>query len=139
MTYPGQCHCGSIGYAYETSRHPSTWSVRACQCTFCRAHGALTTSDPGGSVAFRLDDPARLVRYRFGLRTADFLICARCGVYIGSVIRTPRGRRGIVNIHAMRPVPPDLAQPQPMSYEGETEEQRTVRREARWTPVIGDI
>ncbi len=139
MNYAGQCHCGSLGYVYQTSLHPSAWPVRACQCSFCRAHGTLTTSDPQGTLSFRIRDPARLVRYRFGLRTADFLICAQCGVYVGSAIATPRGYRGIVNINAMRPVPAGLAQPQPMSYEGENELQRTERREARWTPIVSEL
>ena len=137
MTYSGQCHCGAVGYAFETRLPPSAWPIRACGCSFCRAHGAQTTSDPQGSIAFRVADPARLVRYRFGLCTADFLICAQCGVYIGAAITTGRGRYGIVNINAMRPVPAGLAQPQPMSYEGENETQRAERREARWTPIVG--
>jgi hypothetical protein len=136
MIYSGQCHCGALGYAFETSLPPSAWSVRACQCPFCRAHGTQTTSDPQGSLEFRVADPARLVRYRFGLRTADFLICAQCGVYVGSVITAAQGRYGIVNINAMRPIPAGLSQPQPMSYEGENERQRAERREARWTPIV---
>jgi hypothetical protein len=138
MTYFGGCHCGSLGYVYDTSVPPIAWPVRACQCSFCRAHGALTTSDPQGVLGFRIKDPGYLVRYRFGLRTADFLLCAQCGVYLGSVIATPRGWRGIININAMRPVPAGLAQPQPMSYEGENELQRTQRRELRWTPIVGE-
>jgi hypothetical protein len=136
MNHPGQCHCGAIGYVFETSLPPSEWPVRACRCSFCRAHGVLTTSDPRGSLEFRMADPVRLVRYRFGLRTADFLLCAQCGVYVGAAIATGRGRYGIVNINAMRPVPAGLAQPQPMSYEGENETQRADRREARWTPIV---
>lgn len=137
MTYRGQCHCGAIGYVYQTRLDPSAWSVRADQCSFCRAHGALTTSDPDGSVAFEIVDPGRLVRYRFGLRTADFLICADCGVYIGAMITTPRGRYGIINVNIIRPAPTGMARALLMSYEGENETQRTARREARWTPIVG--
>jgi hypothetical protein len=139
MIYAGRCHCGALEYTYETSLAPSAWAVRACQCTFCRAHGAQTTSDPQGSLTFRIENEGRLVRYRFGLRTADFVVCAQCGVYLGAVITTPTGRYGIVNINAMQPPPPALPQPQGVSYEGESEGERMMRRAARWTPIAGGI
>jgi hypothetical protein len=41
----------------------------------CRSHGALATSGPEGSLEFRSTDPARVQRYCFGGRTADFLVC----------------------------------------------------------------
>ena len=46
------CFCGSIGYEYETAVSVADWSIRACQCAFCRAHDALSTSDvtPEASV-----------------------------------------------------------------------------------------
>ncbi|HTW37910.1 MAG TPA: hypothetical protein VMD49_05010 [Steroidobacteraceae bacterium] len=137
MSYSGRCHCGALGYEYRTAVPPAAWTVRACQCTFCRAHGALTSSDPGGSLRFVIEEPGCLVRYRFGLRTAEFLLCGRCGVYLGALITTPRGRFGIVNLNALRPplaaLPPAVA----VSYESEDELQRTARRETRWTPLGG--
>lgn len=51
--FEGACHCGAIGYLYRTALDPERWNVRACQCSFCRAHAARTTSDPAGSVQFR--------------------------------------------------------------------------------------
>jgi hypothetical protein len=133
MKYTGSCHCGAIGFEYRTDVDPSRWSVRACQCSFCLAHGALTTSDPTGLLRFRVA-AADVIRYRFGLRTADFLICARCGVYIGAQIELPGAARGIINARALKPAPP-LPAGQPMSYEGEAEGERSARRQARWTPL----
>ncbi len=137
--FRGRCHCGALGYLYQTSLDPPAWSVRADQCSFCRAHGAWTTSDPHGSLTFQVTDPSRLVRYRFGLRTADFLICGQCGLYIGAAITRPRGRFGVVNVNVMRPAPAGIPQPVPVSYEGENEAQRTARREARWTPIVDKL
>jgi hypothetical protein len=137
FTHEGRCHCGALGFAYRTSLAPAAWAVRACQCTFCRSHGALTTSDPKGSLTFRIENAGLLVRYRFGLRTAEFLVCAQCGVYLGALIATPKGRFGIINVNALQPRPPDLPQMQAVSYEGESEFERTARREARWTPITG--
>ena len=113
--------------------------MRACQCTFCRRHGALSTSDPKGSIEFRVAHPESLIRYRFGRRTADFLICGRCGIYIGAVMESARGRFAVLNANTLEPRPADLPQPAPMDYEGETTDDRAVRREQRWTPVSGTI
>lgn len=131
--HQGKCHCGAVGFAYGTERPPEAWSIRACQCSFCRAHSALSTSDPGGTLTFL--EGASLRRYRFGQRTADFLLCSNCGVYIGAAIATPRGRFGIINVRAIAPMPPDVAAAAPMSYDGESVEERLARRQARWTPM----
>jgi hypothetical protein len=139
MIYPGSCHCGAVAFAYETRLAPAQWPVRACQCGFCRAHGVLTTSDPAGSLGFHFPEPAHLQRYRFGLRTADFLLCRRCGVYVGAVIAGARGRYGIINVNALAPLPPGLAPPRPVCYDGESPADRAQRREQRWTPVSGGI
>lgn len=130
----GSCHCGAIGFTFRASQRPESWSVRACRCSFCRGHGARTTSDPKGSVTFRVSDPSQLQRYRFGLRSADFFICNACGVYLASVLTSGRGQFATVNVNAIRgaiEVPEAL----PVSYEGESLEQRQSRREQRWTPV----
>lgn len=135
----GSCHCDAIGYAYRTRIEPSDWTVRACQCGFCRAHGVLTTSDPSGSVEFFEHTAGALARYRFGRRTADFLLCRHCGVYLGAVIDTPHGRFGIININALKSHPADLATAVAADYEGENVEQRIARRERHWTPVLGAV
>jgi len=135
ITYAGRCHCGSIGYGYSTAMSPEEWSIRACQCAFCRAHDALSTSDPQGRIAFSVSELSQLQRYRFALRTADFLLCRNCGVYIGAVIETASGRFGIVNTRSLTPVPENIAAVAPISYDSEDTSERVSRREERWTPV----
>ena len=137
ITYTGSCHCGSIGYDYFTAIPPAEWSIRACQCAFCRAHDALSTSDRRGRIAFSARDPTLLQRYRFALRTADFLLCRNCGVYIGAVIETGSGCFGIVNTHSLTPLPENIAGVAPISYDSEDTSGRVSRREERWTPVTG--
>jgi hypothetical protein len=132
--FSGSCHCGAIGFEFYASRQPEHWPVRACQCSFCRAHGARTTSDPAGFLIFRIADPAQLQRYRFGLRSADFLICRSCGVYLAAAVMTRRGRFATLNVHTIR----DrivLPESRPVSYDGESLGDRQTRREHRWTPV----
>ena len=133
--YTGSCHCGAIGFQFRTAIAAARWSIRACQCAFCRAHAALSCSDPAGRLAFAEHERGALVRYRFGLKTADFLLCSRCGVYVGAVIDTPEGRFGIFNTRALRDPPPDLPDAKPMVYDGEDAAARTARREQRWTPL----
>lgn len=133
--YDGSCHCRAIGFRYTTSVDPHAWSIRACQCHFCRTHDALSTSDPAGNLLFTASDASLLQRYRFSLNTADFLLCRHCGVYIGAVIETPSGRFGIVNTHALTATPDNLAAVVPITYDQEKTDNRIGRRETKWTPV----
>lgn len=133
--YKGSCHYGAIGFLYRTDVAPEHWSIRACQCRFCRAHDALSASDPSGFVEFTVADPELLSRYRFALRTADFLLCRECGVYIGALIETDNGRFGIINTHALLQSPESLARTEPMRYDSEDVASRVSRREKRWTPA----
>ena len=134
-SWAGACFCGSIAYELRSDIAPPEWSIRACQCAFCRAHDALSTSDPAGELRFQSSRPENLQRYRFAMRTADFLLCRECGVYIGAVIETEGGRFGIVNTHSLLAPPPDIAAVAPISYETEDQQGRVDRRAKRWTPV----
>ncbi len=133
--YEGSCHCGAIGYSYRTSVAPEDWSIRACQCSFCRAHDALSTSDLNSLIDFHVQSAKSLQKYRFGLMTADFLLCRTCGVYIGAVIKTGQGSFGIVNVHTLNEKPAGLVNIAPISYASEDVSGRVARREERWTPV----
>lgn len=133
--YSGSCHCGAIGFEFRTAVPPATWSIRACQCSFCRAHDALSASDPAGQLDFSENREDCLQRYRFGLRTADFLLCRVCGVYLGALIDTDAGRFGIINTHALQPRRDDLAPTAPVHYDSEDTGSRVDRRIQRWTPV----
>ena len=77
------------------------------------------------------------MRYAFALRTAEFLLCGVCGVYLAAVISTPRGTFATVNLNALTSGIPHLPSVEPVSYESESREQRIARRECRWTPVLG--
>ncbi len=138
QSFDGSCHCGAVGFTFRTALAVSEWSVRACQCRFCRSHGALTTSDPAGSLSFRASTPELLNRYRFGMKTADFLLCRRCGVYVGAQIETDRGRFGIINLAALTTVLRQLPAATPADYAAESSSERARRREQRWTPLESD-
>jgi hypothetical protein len=133
--FDGGCHCGNLSYVFEASASLEILDVRACMCSFCRAHGARNTSDPNGSIWIAVRDSTNLERYRFGLRTADFLICKICGVYIGALL--PDGDRGwfTVNVNTFRNKPPLDFPLTPNVFDAEDTQGRVSRREARWTPV----
>jgi len=134
MAYGGGCHCGALSVTFETSQPPASLERRACQCSFCRAHGALTVSDADGALRFDAD-PTALVRYRFGLKTADFLICARCGIYVGTMYGEGDEFWGIVNANALHDRESFTAPVVAISYDNETASTRGERRKRRWTPV----
>ena len=133
--FEGRCHCGAIGFELRTSRPPAQWTVRACQCSFCRSHGARTTSDPQGTVRFVIADYSKLNRYRFGLRSADFFVCRDCGVYVATVVTSARGQFATLNVNVLQP-PVDVPVAAAMSYESESADQKRARRERLWTPVV---
>ncbi len=138
-TYEGSCHCGAIEFSYETALVPGRWGLRRCQCSFCRAHGATVTSDSSGQVRFSYVHPDRLRRYRHALRTADFLLCRECGVYVGAVLLTGAGAVAALNVNTLRELPRGLARARPVNYRGESAEERRTRRAAGWTPVFGPV
>jgi hypothetical protein len=134
-TFEGGCHCGALGFSFQTALPVTRWSVRACRCGFCRAHGARTTSDPSGRLAFHLNEGEALRRYRFGLKTADFLLCRVCGIYLGAQIATANGAFGIINTLALMPLPAGLPVAAQADYGSESASDRIARRERRWTPL----
>ena len=79
--------------------------------------------------------PATAARYRFGGRTADFLLCRHCGVYVGAQMIAGDRAFGIINVHALREPPPGRPPAVAMSYDGESASERQQRRMQRWTPV----
>jgi hypothetical protein len=134
--YEGRCHCGNLAFVFEASAPLETLGLRADQCSFCRAHGARNTSDPNGAMSISVRDAGALVRYRFGLRTADFLICGRCGVYIGALMEDEGGSWFTVNVNAFRPPPREDFPIAPVDYDTEDVPARVARRKQKWTPVI---
>ena len=131
----GGCHCGALQFQFETNKPPVALGLRACSCSFCRRHGVRATSDPEGQVSFRVLDPDKLYRYRFGLATADFLLCHGCGVYVGAVMPDPEGDRAIINTNCLEQPAAFGSEARQISYDDEDEPARRTRRRAVWTPA----
>ncbi len=134
MHYSGQCHCGKLKASFETQKTPQQLGVRTCQCEFCRRVGAINISDPDGEVV--IDASAGdVIQYRFALRTADFLICKHCGVYIAAVTGEGDAIRSTINVAGLRMKEFLGIEEAPMEYGTETAEARISRRAEKWTPT----
>jgi hypothetical protein len=131
----GGCHCGNLRLTLRLSQPPADTRLRACGCSFCRAHNTRTTSDPNGSVDIHAADWSLVERYRFGTGTAEFLICKRCGVYIGTIGETASGFRGVINTNCLDDRVAFTKQPDPVDHDGEAIGARLARRAANWMPV----
>ena len=132
----GRCHCGNMELVFRTRSRAMDLPLRVCGCSFCVAHGGRYTSDPGGSVSFTFHDPGVLIRYRFGQRTADFLICGHCGVFMAAVTPAAAPALAVLNVNTFANAKTLTQEATTMDYEGEDKAGRTARRAARWTPVI---
>ena len=139
LLYEGLCRCRAVGFEYRTALAPKDWSIRACQCSFCRTHAALSTSDPAGSLEFVEHVPGAFQRYQFGHKTADFFLCRHCGTYIGAAMRSGSKDFGIINVRALQPLVGKIAEPVPMDYDAEASTERLARRESRWTPLAAPV
>lgn len=130
-TYLGACHCGDLSIEYRTALAVSDWPLRECQCSFCRKHAMLSTSDPEGEVVVRPRAPGSLARYRFATSVTDFLLCARCGVYIGATVAGDGWM--VVNGRVMDCAPALLERSaEPRVYDAETAAERVGHRQRMW-------
>jgi hypothetical protein len=90
--------------------------------------------DPSGSVQFRAA-PGAVARYRFGLGITDYLLCSKCGVYVGAVMEDGDRSIGIVNVNSLDIRDTFDATPPLHHYDGENEERRRARRRKFWMPA----
>jgi hypothetical protein len=134
--HPGGCHCGNLRLTLCLTVPAAEIRVRACECSFCRGHATRTVSDPLGSAEIRAADWSLVEPYRFGTGTADFLICRRCGIYIGAICETGSGTRAVINTNCLDSRAQFVRAPAPTDHEGETASARMSRRAANWTPAL---
>jgi len=130
-TIRGACHCGNLSYELHTRTPLDAVRARACDCSFCRMHAARNWSDPDGAAIVRIRDVRQLQRYRFGMRTADFLLCTVCGAYLGAVLSAGDKSWSTVNLRLS-----DLeVEEDGASYGSENTADRIARRQRAWTPT----
>jgi hypothetical protein len=135
MFHTGGCHCENIKVRLRLAKPPEQMPLRSCSCSFCRSHGTRTISDRDGLVEIAATDWSLVERYQFGSRTADYLLCRRCGVYVGAVCETSSGLRAVVNVNCLDDRAAFTRAPAAPDYEGETTDARLGRRATNWMPA----
>jgi len=133
--FHASCHCSNLQAEFETQLRPDELTLRSCQCSFCTRHRSRTVTDKAGRVRIRVSDPEQLSRYQWNLRTAEFLVCKRCGNYLGCAMRTDSGWVASLNANLFAESA-QLEQPAlEVNYDGETPDARRRRRAENWTPT----
>ena len=136
MRIHGSCHCGNFAFDLRWEPDPEAIPARACTCSFCRKHAAVWTADPAGVLRVRVRDPARVTKYAFATKTADFHVCTACGA-VALATCTIDGRLfAVVNVNTFDDVDPSLLRHASVDFDGEAVESRLARRSQRW---IGDV
>jgi hypothetical protein len=136
MNHTGGCHCGNIHVLLRLPKPPEGTPVRTCTCSFCRSHNPRMISDPAGLLELSADDWSLVELYRFGTRTADFVICRRCGVFIAAISDMSTEPYAVVNVNCLDDRALFTAQEAMHEFQDETLEARTSRRTANWMPAV---
>ena len=136
MLLHGKFHCGNIAFSHTWEPGPAEIPARACTCSFCTKHGGVWTSHPAGALKIRVQDPALVSKYAFGTRTAEFHVCARCGIAPVVTSRIDDQLYAVVSVNALEGIDPSLLRHSPANLEGESTETRLARRKRNW---IADV
>jgi hypothetical protein len=136
MLIHGKCHCGNIRFSLVWDPDPAEIPARACTCTFCSKHGGVWTSNPRGALEVSIEEPKLVSKYAFGTRTADFHVCARCGIVPVVTRRIDGHLYAVVSVNAFEGVDPALLKRASASFDSEGEEKRLARRKRNW---IADV
>jgi hypothetical protein len=132
MVIRGKCHCGNIAFTLTWEPDPPEIPARACSCSFCVKHGGVWTSSPEAALDVAIADPTRVSRYAFGTRTADFHVCARCGVAPVVTSDIAGNVYAVVNVNAFEDVDPARLRRVSANVEGEGIDDRLARRRRNW-------
>lgn len=101
------------------TRPAPDYAPRACDCSFCRKHGAAWLADPEGRLRIHQHDDAALLRYRHGSGQAEFIACARCAVLMWVNYEVDGRLYAAINVRAVEGepgfAPEQTASPQKLS------------------------
>ena len=136
MDHSGGCHCGNIHVRLRLSKPREDNPVRTCTCSFCRSHNPRMISDPAGMLEVSADNWLLVELCRFGSRTADFLICRRCSVFIAAISDLETAPRAVVNVNCLDDRARFTGSATMHEFQNETLESRTSRRTANWMPAM---
>jgi hypothetical protein len=127
----GGCYCGNILLELHLTNEPGSYHPRACDCGFCRKHGAAYISDAQGSLRIRINDQRRSGTYRQGSELAEMLLCTHCGVLIGALYRTEGRAYASVNVKVIEAAE-SFGVEQPVSPKKLSPEAKVARWKELW-------
>lgn len=136
MLIRGRCHCGNIAFSLTWDPDPAEIPARACTCSFCMKHGGVWTSNPRGALRVEIGEVKSVSRYAFGTKTAEFHICARCGVVPVVTSRIDERVYAVVSVNAFENVDATLLRRAPIGFDAEEKGSRLARRKRNW---IADV
>lgn len=139
MNITGSCHCGNISFGLDWQPEPGKIPARACDCSFCQKHGGVWTSNPRGRLRVEVKNPSKVSHYEFGTRTANFLICARCGAVPVVTSEIDGNTYAVVSVNSFDNVPPQMLDHAAVTFEGESEASRLARRKKNWIPDVAFV
>ena len=135
--FDGRCHCGNIRIEYTLPDDVDIVPARACGCDFCTRHGGTYTSNPNASLEIFVDEEGLVSRYQFGTKTAEFIVCQRCGVVPVVTSRIDGQLYAVVNVNAfVDNVELDLSK---SDFDGETQDSRLARRRKNWIAKVSFV
>ena len=132
MELEGSCHCGNIRFVLQWPALQASVPVRKCGCDFCTRHGGAWTSHPESQLNVEASDPSTVSAYRFGTRTADFIVCTACGVVPLVLSLIEDTVYAVVNVNTFENVDSLTLSISSTDFDGEDRESRLDRRQRNW-------
>lgn len=131
----GSCDCGGLSLEFVTALEPGSLTPRACDCSFCRKHGAAYVSDPAGSLTVRENRGGALHGHRQGSKSAEFVLCSECGVLLAATYAGASRVYGAVNARCLDSRD-ELGVPQSASPQHLSVAEKVARWTALWVPDV---
>ncbi len=132
----GSCHCGNIRFDLGWPVSAPVIAVRECGCDFCSKHCGAWTSHPEAQLVVTVADAAAVSKYRFATGTADFFVCASCGVVPLVLSDIDEETYAVVNVHSFDDKESLQLSNSKTDFDGEETDARLRRRARNWIPNV---
>jgi len=132
----GSCHCRNIQFELDWPESEAVIPVRKCGCDYCSKHEGAWTSHPEAQLVVRIGDSSAVSEYRFATGTADFLVCACCGVVPVVLSEINEKLHAVVNVNSFDDADSLSYSCSATDFDGEEEVARLQRRERNWIPDV---
>ena len=99
-------------------------------------HGGNYTSHPDSTLAIQVADSDKLIRYRFGHKTADFMLCARCGILMFAICPIDGNEYAVINANNFENIATEDLVQSVTNFDLESLDVRLARRKKNWTPDV---